>query len=610
MFLSTFKKNFTVFLGISVGLITFACFIPSLSHDFLSWEDTYYIHQNPLVTAFSQLPLNRICFDTHGGLWIPLTWISLAFDFSEWGFNPFGFHLTNLILHSLNAMLLYFLLEKLVKTEQHKDFGEPFERSIRAFRVALQVSVAVATLTWAIHPLRVESVSWISGRKDLLSVFFILVAAHCVYSFLKTKSFKVYTYALLAFWASLLSKPSALLLPLLLCLFLNKKERIKYTLPFLGLSLVSIFATLKSTPSTPLESYPLLLRCLNAVTGWWFYLIKTVFPLQLSPLYPLETSPSLHILAIIASIFGLIGLGFWLRKTNKIPISLVFYTLALLPSLGLVHAGDQAMANRFSYLPLLVTSYWAFLLISQFSKNKLLTLLLGIIIPLLFYLNIQQQGIWKSTLELWTYAVQQYPNHAAPHSHLAKTYLQLKNTQVANKELSIALKLTLNEIKNKPNSKNFYELGGLYLMLKQPQNAILAFENSLKRNPKQAEAHFYLGQAYTTIQNPSQAIFHYQQCLELNPQLGQTWLYLGLSYYKENQFKNALMAFQKAAIFSPHSGILYFNLGLTYMHLNNVEAAKQSFQKAESLGYNPPEQQRLLFILQGTPYGFNFSYRQ
>jgi len=346
-----------VLAAVLVGLAVFGLYSPTLHFGFLNWDDGDYVK-------------NRTEFDLPGAAfvswafttftssnWHPLTWLSLYLDHLLWGTNPYGYHLQNIVLHALNTVVLIYLLHLLFSTA-----------SAGLFWYAV-----FAGAVFGLHPLRVESVAWVSERKDLLCGLFYLASLTAYVLFLRAdegpRSRVWYGLSLLSCVLALLAKPMAVSLPVVLFImdFLHGRRLtlrgIARKIPF-GIfaaadALLTVHAQHSSGAIRAVVEYPLADRIMNAFYSYAFYLLKTLMPSGLSPFYPYRPAvSSLSAASISAAAFFLTvtGLVIYLRRSKgrrPLPAGWAWYVITLLPVIGIVQVGDQAAADRYTYLPLI-----------------------------------------------------------------------------------------------------------------------------------------------------------------------------------------------------------------------------------------------------------------
>ena len=364
-------------LAACVSLITFLVYIASLFNGFVNWDDPLYVTDNPHIQSLNFPFLKWAFFDFYFHLFIPLTWISLAFD-AVWGMSAVGFHLTNNILHAVNTFLVAVLVMRLVDVWK----GKTTETGMTGFlnEQSTLITGGVAGLLFGLHPLHVESVAWVSERKDVLCAMFFLLSVmmYTKYALIRdagtvreTKSHflnKLYLLSIGFYILALLSKPMAISLPaVLLILDWHPFKRIRSVrlfalafvekLPFIVLSLIDVMLNMHEVKGWKPLTIPTLLsgRLLVAFKSIIVYLWKMVLPLNLIPYYPYpkNIAPfSKEYLFSIILVIVITVVCFIMAKKQKLFLSVWgYYVLTLVPVLGIVPLAGASMADRYTYLP-------------------------------------------------------------------------------------------------------------------------------------------------------------------------------------------------------------------------------------------------------------------
>jgi hypothetical protein len=497
--------------GIIIFLITVVMYAPVLNNDFVNFDDNEYVFKNNYIRSLDLHALRWMLTAFHASNWHPLTWLSHAADYAVWGLNPFGHHVTNIILHGLNTFLVFLLVVQLM----------PATRKIAAFSassprflpspVQSLIAAGVTALLFGIHPLHVESVAWVAERKDLLCAFFFLVTL-CSYLFYTasadTKSrWAWFAVCVVLSAAALMAKPMAVTLPLVMLLLdIYPLQRIAFSegahrtlrlllekIPFFLLSAVSIILTVMAQHAggafKTLERIPLHSRLLNALHSVFFYLTKMLWPVKLVPFYPFPATvhyfdPAYAISGILAVSVSAGCLWLW-KRGNRLPgTAWAYYLITLLPVAGIVQVGGQAAADRYTYLPSLSIFLLAGLgfahMVGGRDRRKRMVMsggLLALIIVILFaQLTVQQVKVWQDSETLWKYFITSFPGR------MYRAHYDLGNI--------------------------YYERGMFY-------EAITEYENAIAIHPNFPEAHNSLGNAYYKISNYSDAALHFEKALAL-----------------------------------------------------------------------------------------------
>ncbi len=384
--------------AIAPALLAFAVFIPALGAGFVNWDDPAYVYQNPHIRS---LDLHWAFTAVVASNYHPLTLLSHTLDYALFGLDPWGHHLTSIMLHALNSALVYLLslalLERIMprsgapdsagKGSGQRPGGLSRNANTGPSEGAVFAALAAAFI-FAAHPLHVESVAWVAERKDVLSAFLFLLSmlAYLGYTARRDKALP-YALSLIFFVLALLSKPMAVTLPVVLLVLdyypLKRDGRgwgrlIIEKIPFFALSILSAVLTLWAQSSggavTKMHSYSLGARLIVAVRGYVFYLYKLIYPASLAPYYPLPLSAgaedplflgSLLILIIISALCLYLAL-----RGRRAPAALwAYYIVTLAPVIGIVQVGSQAAADRYAYITTI-----GFFMLAGFVMARLFTM--------------------------------------------------------------------------------------------------------------------------------------------------------------------------------------------------------------------------------------------
>jgi protein O-mannosyl-transferase len=345
----------------AIFAIAFVTFLPGLSGEWLNWDDDVNFLTNPDFRGLAWSNLRWMFTTTHQGHWIPLTWLTLGANYTLGGMDPWGYHLVNLLLHAASAVLLYLAARRLISLAG-EGYGEP----------ALSAGAAVAALLFAVHPLRVESVVWVTERRDVLSVFFFLLSAlgylRAVERGADGRLDPTWRgLSLAAFVCALMSKSSTLMLPAALFLLdvypirrvgLGWRRLIVEKLAYLVLAAVDVVvvwvAVQRAAKLTGLGTHGLAGRIAIVFYSFFYYPWKLVWPVELSPMYevPAQVNPLQARFVIAMVVVVLVTAALWALR-RRWPAGLtawVYSALMILPLSGVIHAGFQLVQDRWSYL--------------------------------------------------------------------------------------------------------------------------------------------------------------------------------------------------------------------------------------------------------------------
>lgn len=540
-------------ISIVICLITFLMYAPALKNNFVNWDDDVYVYENSNIHSFNADTLWWMLTALHGGNWHPLTWLSHAADYAIWGRNPFGHHLTSIILHVLNTFLVFLVVIQLVLRAAKINASPSASRFSYSTFVQSLIAAGIAALLFGVHPLHVESVAWVAERKDLLCAFFFLLTLCCYFfytSSVATKNRRVWFTACIALSAAaLMAKPMAVTIPLVLLLLdMYPLKRMTFSVgtgqvlrvvlekvPFCLLSIISAILTILAQHAggafQGLER-PLYFKLANALYSPFFYLAKLLWPGGLVPFYPFPKAISVIDLTYYG-ISGILALGItggciWLWNNGRQMFLIVwaYYLITLLPVAGIIQVGVQAAADRYTYLPsvsifVLAGTGVAQLYAAAGHRRNIITSM-GLILVVIFIaftqLTAKQIKVWRNSETLWRRVIEKYPGrvHFA-HLHLGNAYMRQAQYDNAAEEYEKAVAIY-------PAYANAHNnLGNAYVRQGQYDKALAAYEKAVAINPHLAEAHNNLALIYYAGRNYGLAKDHLDRALALgykvSPQL-------------------------------------------------------------------------------------------
>ena len=414
-----------LFAAALIGVVTFIALSSSLGNGFTNWDDQEYVTNNPLIRTLSWDNI-KIIFTTFykEDFRHPLVLLSFAVEYHFFGLNPFIYHLDNLLLHMANAFLVFMLVHALSKN---------------------YVSALLAGLLFGVHPLHVESVAWVSERKDVLFALFYLSSMLLYLRYGERGGKGYYLLALLLFALALLSKAMAVTLPvvLLLCDYLKGRSFDRKTVlekvPFLFIALLFVVDTLFIFHSTDqiktTHLFSLHDNILTACRSVVWYLTKTVAPFSLSALYPrVEAVGILEVLSLLFLVAAAVALTYSTRYTRKALFGALFFIITILPVLKLIPfgAGGAPVADRYMYIPAIGLFFMAgegvnTLLLRKAGGEggkRLLMLFVVVVIAVLGILSFQRSTVWHDDVTLWSDVVKKYPDTVVAHYNLGRFYQQ------------------------------------------------------------------------------------------------------------------------------------------------------------------------------------------
>lgn len=514
----TKAEKILIIAALTAGLIIFLVYIGGLRNDFVNFDDWAYVTDNTAVRTFD---LQRLLTEKVPANWHPLTMVSLGVDFAFWGLDPFGYHLTNNIFHALNVFLLGMLAAGLYRLASGRQTG-PYAIAVGVF----------SALLWGLHPQHVESVAWVSARKDVLSTFFFLLSLLFYLKYKRGSRSLFYFFSLGAFLLALLSKPMAISLPLVLLLLdlyplkynrQDLKALVIEKVPFFILSILFALSTLGAQDKAiiSLESLDLNIRLLNSADAYLFYIYKMFVPLGLVPYYPLvagDISPSSSLVSIsVLLIISAACLFYIFKGMRAFAACWFYYLITLVPVIGLIQVGGQSAADRYSYLPgisliIFMCAGLAYL-IEKSARPKLISLvsvaLMTVVLVFLSVLTIRQTAVWKDSISLWSHEIEHYPILFAYNSR-ALAYFTSGDYEKAIEDLNVLIESGRFEEVDAYTRRgvSYHKTGRLDL-------AIRDYEQALKFSPENERLYFRLGVAYFESGNMALSVMNLEKASQL-----------------------------------------------------------------------------------------------
>lgn len=608
-----------------VSLLTIFVYLPSLDNQFVTWDDPEYVYENPYIRVFN-FGLIKWAFSTfYFANWHPLTWISHAIDYSIWGADPFGHHLTSVFLHSINT----FLVVTIVFVLWH-EAGKRSENSDESLNFKGYALATVTGLLFGLHPIHVESVAWISERKDVLCAFFFLLSVYLYIQYVKktrmnhpdslTASFtnKYYIFTLLTFILALLSKPMAVTLPAVLIILdyypLNRtpqyslKQIIFEKLPFLlistGSSVITFLAQYSGGAVKSTAGSPLLPRILIAFQSIILYIENMLWPSLLLPFYPYPTD--IHNISIVSFeyvlylilfiAFSSVFLFISLKKKQHVWLAAwSFYLIMLLPVLGIIKFGNQSMADRYAYLPSLgpflmfsIVLIWLlvkFANLLRYSKaHKILFLI--ILIPLFVFisdLTLRQIYVWKNGETLWNKVLEKDSNFVSAYLGRGRYYSQTNQWGRAIQDFTQAITL------DPMTPKYYYFRGTCYLNIGHYEDALSDLTKAIQLYPDSSHK-YYTNRAiaFIGLNRFDEALTDYTNAIELKPNSPDVFYNRGNLYARLGLFDRALTDYTRSIRLSPSPHPDYFyNRAVIYNKLGFQKNAMSDYEQAIRLKNHP-----------------------
>jgi len=502
---------------------TFVAYEPIRHNNFVSYDDDGYITKNQNVkNGITRDSILWAFTELHAANWHPLTWLSHMLDCKIYGLNPLGHHITNVLLHIANSVLLFWVLWKMTDTVWPSAF---------------------AAAVFALHPVHVESVAWAAERKDVLSTLFWMLTMLAYFYYVRQPNVRRYILVLLAFAMGLMAKPMLVTLPFVLLLLdwwpLERKTKsMSYTnlilekIPFFALSAASCVMTLvaqhKGKAVVALEHLSLNCRIANIFISYMKYIGKTIWPSRLAVFYPMSYTTFPKAAPIICTLlFVLISaLSIYIGRRRKyVMVGWLWYVGTLVPVIGLVQVGSQAIADRYMYIPmvgLLIIIAWAVKeLVDKLPRLRTVAAVSAVVVLLPAVILTQMQiRHWENSFTLFEYALKVAKNNAITENNYGRVLLNTERLDEAREHLSNALRI------NQQYADARNNLGKVFLNQGRLKEAVGCFNEAFALSGKnqqtntdrfRIELYTNLAVAYSQLGNYESAIQNCNKAIELKP---------------------------------------------------------------------------------------------
>ncbi len=589
------KSNIVICL--LLALATLALYSPAIGHPFIfNYDDDVYVINNPHVQ--SGLSWNAVAWavtSTQYSNWHPLTWLSHALDYEVYGLNPYGHHLTNVLLHTLSVVLLFLLLTRATG--------------------AVGRSLLVAAL-FAIHPMNVESVAWVAERKNVLSTLFFLLTLGAYGWYAAKPNVKRYLVLAFLFVLALAAKPMVVTLPFVLLLLdfwplqriqgwgqmstafpvpqVSFSRLVLEKLPLLALSAadcaITIFAQ-RSGGSMRLV-LPLSVRLENAIYAYAMYVWKGFWPARLAVFYPHPGATLAVWQVTVAGLFLLLVTALvWCQRAARpyLITGWLWFLGTLVPVIGLVQVGEQAIADRYAYIPLIgifVMLVWGVADLAEVrhvnfgTRAKAAAVVLGILV----LCTCDQMRYWRSAVDLWAHTVDVTKDNFFGEQNLGAALLASERYPEAEPHFQKAIKL-------RPSDPGGYlNLAAVFALTNRPRDAVQEYETvvpMLSNGNMRLDTYETLGRLYSELGQYSKARASFQEVLRMDPQHADA---------KEGLEKVELSDAIRNVAESP-SGEGYFRLGQIFQRAGRAPEAQSAYRQALVLNPKLGEAQKALETL-------------
>jgi tetratricopeptide (TPR) repeat protein len=596
-------------------LATTTTYFPVKDSEFIDLDDDVYVTDNPWIQQGLNLQsISWAVTSFREGVWNPMTWISFMLDYQLFGLNPAGYHLTNLVLHLGSVLLLLGVLYRMTG--------------------GFWPSLLVAAL-FALHPLNVESVAWVTERKNVLSTLFWMLSLWAYLEYLRKPVWQNYLGIMGFLILGLMSKQMLVTLPCALLLLdywplrrlgdsgkeFQKRlprlllEKLPLFAVVTGAGLLTLIAAHTDDALPSLERLPLGARLGNTPLAYALYLKKMVWPMDLAVFYP-HPGTSMSPMAIALAILVLAGISmgvWWGRNSRYLVVGWLWYLGTLVPAAGLIQVGGQSMADRHTYIPaigIFIMLIWGVAESAQAMRLRtawLATASLGLIISMMV-LTRQQVGHWKDSITLFEHTVSTTDGNYLVHNNLGTALLERGDVDAAIENFSKVLEVRPHSdrglynmalalraqgkveesahylaraLQSNPSMAEAYNnLGIILISQNRPEDAITLFREAIEIAPRMEQAHSNLGTAFISQGLVDEALVHFSKAVELNPYKAKSYNNLGATMDLQGRSEEALSFYRRALELSPSSSLTYNNMGKTYRDLGDLDEAAAHFSQA------------------------------
>ena len=603
-------------------------YFPVGGFEFVNWDDPSYITENAQVMkGLSRETFLWAITTAHSPYWHPVTWLTHLLDVRLFGLDAGWHHVTNALIHAINTLLIFGLFRTMTGN---------------AWRSAFIAAV------FGVHPLHVESVAWVTERKDVLSTFFWALTVWAYTAYVRAPEVRKYLAVVVLFCLAVMSKPMVVTLPAVLLLFdiwpLQRVSVITFDrqvwtraivdkLPLLavtiGTSIVTVIIQRDVGAIAGLDALPLHVRIANAIMGYLSYIWMTVWPAGLAAFYPIQQYPAWLVAMVAATLLAVSIAVVVGRRQPYLLVGWFFYLVTLSPVIGLLQAGEQRMADRFMYVPmfglLIVVAWGVPELLRRFDARRVLAPAAVAVVMVLTVTARAQTMHWATSLTLWEHAARVTPNSYIAHENLgqalrergrldeaAASYRRALEHAPANSPNYIAvIHNSLGIVATRQGNtdaalRHFQEavhvdddfaeprnnLANALAGLGRPAEALEHYRAAVRLEPELTEPRVGLGSALLTLGQTEEAIVQYQEALRIDPALAQAHNGLGAALARQGRSDEAIARYTEALRLDPKLPTAHLNMAVALIKLGKVADARAHLERAlaEDPSYAPARQ--------------------
>jgi protein O-mannosyl-transferase len=572
-------NNWDLWICLLLLAAIFAVYGQVRGHEFVNYDDPDYVNNAHVRNGLTPQSLTWAFTSVDFANWFPLTRISHLFDFQLFGLQSGPQHLTSVLLHAFSALLLFWLFKRMTGARWPSAF---------------------VALVFALHPLHIESVAWIAERKDVLSTLFLFLTLWAYLSYIGRPAVGRYSLMVLLFCAAVMSKPMVVTFPfvgLLLDVWPLRRFSAKAVwekAPLFAISIVAAMVTYlvqrQGGSVASFDEVPLALRAGNALVSYVAYIFQFIWPVNLAVFYPYSAGtspwPAIGAAVLLAGVTALALRGF--RRRPYLAIGWFWYLGTIFPVLGLIQAGVQARADRYTYVPLIGISImvaWGLAdLCTRWPAAKSAVAGLGILAGLSWsYLTWLDLENWRDSVSLFQNAIRVTSNNYLAYNNLGVALRERGRTAEAMADFQEALRIRPHYAEAQNN------LGEVLLVQGRLDEAAPYIQAALRGEPGSSEAHVNWATVLNKRGQHSEAAAEYGAALELEPDNAEAHCGLGVALMAGNRNQEALPQLVEAIGIKPEYADAHYNLGLLYAALQRTDEAIQQFSVTVRLRPDNPE---------------------
>ena len=586
-----------IFICLGLALIVILPFQQTSQFEFINYDDHKFILGNKNIQAgFDRSSVYWAFTTLLSSNWQPLTWLSLMLDYKMYGTSAGGYHVTNVLMHLVNALLLFLIFGRMTG--------------------GLWKSGFVAAL-FAVHPLHVESVAWVMERKDVLSAMFWLLTMGAYAYYADNPSLKRYAFVFIMFVMGLMSKPMLVTLPLVLLLldywplrrfqrgaFIAGRRLILEKIPLIALSAVVSAITIYAQGSTgalkSLGDIGLSDRMVNAVVSYGGYAGKMFWPVNLAIFYPYPTSFPISVVLLSGAFLGA-ACFFSFRHIRTAPylaMGWLWYLITLLPVCGIIQVGSQAMADRYTYIPLIglfIAIAWGIpdLLKGNPFYRYFIPVAAGTTLLLLVILTCNQTGVWKDSGLLFEHAIAVTERNHVAHNNLGSYLLKHKRFGEAESHFKKSVQI-------KPGDEKYLiNLGHALFWQNRYDEAMTYYLRAIAINPRFADSYYHAADVCFFSGRDNEALEYYKKNLHLSPGNAAAENNVAIILMRQEKFDEAIIYLRAAIKHQPDYAVARNNLAVVLARKNRIREAINELNEALRIDPQYTEAMNNLLKLRG-----------